>query len=283
MSIVTGADLSADDLSKAPLGQPSGHPDQYAPSLLFTVPRAPQRAALGIGDRLPFTGVDVWTAYELTWLDTGGKPQVALATLEVPVDSPSIIESKSMKLYLGSFAQTHLAGMTEVAAVIERDLSDACGARVGVALRGASAFDLQSIRELAGDSIDDERVACDAYDVDPSLLSANGAVVEEMLMSRLFRSVCPVTAQPDIASLQITYRGPRIDREGLLRYLVSYRCHAGFHEHCVERIFIDLAARCRTERLTVLARFTRRGGLDINPFRTNAGAAIPDNVRTARQ
>ena len=280
---MTSADLSAEDLARSPLGRPGTHPDQYSASLLYAVARAPQRAALGLADPLPFTGVDLWTAYELTWLDAAGKPQVALATLEVPAASPSIIESKSMKLYLGSFAQTRLGGMTEVAAIIEHDLANACGARVGVALRGASAFELQSIRELAGTSIDDLRVGCDAYDVEPALLSAQGNAVEETLTSRLFRSVCPVTAQPDIASLQITYRGPRIDREGLLRYLVSYRCHAGFHEHCVERIFTDVAARCRTEQLTVLARFTRRGGLDINPFRTNAGAAIPNNVRTARQ
>jgi len=188
-----------------------------------------------------------------------------------------------MKLYQGSFAQTRVAGMTEVAAVIERDVARACGAGVGVTLRGPSAFSVESIRELAGESVDDLHVACDVYDVDPSFLGAQGDVVAETLTSRLFRSVCPVTAQPDIASVQIAYRGPRIDREGLLRYLVSYRCHAGFHEHCVERIFTDIVARCRASELTVLARFTRRGGLDINPFRTNAGAANPDNVRTARQ
>src|SRR6185312_897021 len=142
---------------------------------------------------------------------------------------------------------------------------------------------VQSIRELGGESLDDLRVSCDVYDVDPALLAANGASVDETLTTRLFRSVCPVTGQPDIASMQIAYRGPRIDREALLRYLVSYRCHAGFHEHCVERVFTDIMAHCRAERLTVLARFTRRGGLDINPFRTNAGVANPDNVRTARQ
>jgi 7-cyano-7-deazaguanine reductase len=279
----TTADLSVEELAQAPLGRPSAHPDRYAASLLFAVPRAPQRAALGITGALPFTGADVWTAYELTWLDEGGKPQVALATLDVPVASPSIIESKSMKLYLGSFAQTRLAGMTEVAAMIERDLSHACGARVGVTLRGPAAFTGQAIRELDGESLDNLPVACDVYDVDPSFLAANGAVVTETLATRLFRSVCPVTAQPDIASVQVTYRGASIDREGLLRYLVSYRCHAGFHEHCVERIFTDIAARCQPAELTVLARFTRRGGLDINPFRTNAGVANPDNVRTARQ
>ena len=189
----------------------------------------------------------------------------------------------AMKLYLGAFAQTPFAGMTDVAATIERDLTQACGARVGVTLRGPSSFGLQAIRELEGESVDEQRVACSVYDVEPAFLRADGATVAETLTSRLFRSVCPVTGQPDIASVQIAYRGPRIDREGLLRYLVSYRCHAGFHEHCVERIFVDVASRCRSEALTVLARFTRRGGLDINPFRTNAGAANPDNVRTARQ
>ncbi|HEX6795175.1 MAG TPA: NADPH-dependent 7-cyano-7-deazaguanine reductase QueF [Casimicrobiaceae bacterium] len=277
------ADLSAHDLARAPLGRPSRHPDRYSADLLFAVPRAPQREALGIRGALPFTGADVWTAYELTWLDEGGKPQVALATLQVPVESPSIIESKSMKLYLGSFAQTPFAGMTDVSATIERDLSQMCGAGVGVTLRGPASFDVQSIRELEGESLDDLRATCDAYDVDPALLAANGAIVDETLTSRLFRSVCPVTGQPDIASVQVAYRGPRMNREALLRYLVSYRCHAGFHEHCVERVFTDIAMRCRTERLSVLARFTRRGGLDINPFRTNAGIANPDNVRTARQ
>ena len=272
------------DLAGAPLGRASEYPDRYAPSLLYSVARAPQREALGIAaNALPFAGVDLWTAYELTWLDPGGKPQIALATFEVPVDSPSIIESKSMKLYLGSFAQTAFAGMTDVAATIERDLSAATGARVAVMLRGPSAFGTQAIRELPGESIDNLDVACHAYEVDPAFLATAGEMASETLTSRLFRSVCPVTGQPDIATVQIAYRGPRIVREGLLRYLVSYRRHAGFHEHCVERIFVDVAARCGCQALTVLARFTRRGGIDINPFRTNAGVAPPENVRTARQ
>ena len=277
------ADLAAADLGDAPLGHPTGHPERYAPEVLFAVPRQPQRDALGIGAVLPFTGVDVWTAYELTWLDRQGKPQVALATIEMPIDAPSLIESKSMKLYLGSFAQSRFAGMTEVTSAIEGDLSRAIGAQVGVAIHGPSAFDVQSIRELGGESLDELPVACDAYDVEPGLLLARGSIVTETLSTRLFRSVCPVTAQPDIGSVQIRYRGPQIDRERLLRYLVSYRCHAGFHEHCVERIFVDVLSRCRCEQLTVLARFTRRGGLDINPFRTNGGVRSPDNVRTARQ
>ncbi|MGC1818183.1 MAG: NADPH-dependent 7-cyano-7-deazaguanine reductase QueF, partial [Casimicrobiaceae bacterium] len=152
-----------------------------------------------------------------------------------------------------------------------------------VVLEGPGAFAAQTLRELDGDSLDELPVTCDAYDVDPALLAAGGAIIAETLTTRLFRSVCPVTGQPDIASVQLAYRGPRIDRHALLRYLVSYRCHAGFHEHCVERIFVDVAASCRCEVLSVLARFTRRGGLDINPFRSNAGVPNPPNVRTARQ
>jgi len=276
-------EISAAALRDAPLGRAAGHPDHYAPALLYPVPRAPQRAALGIGAHLPFTGADSWTAYDLTWLDAQGKPRIAIAALQVPVDSPMIVESKSMKLYLGSFAQSRYAADADVAAVIARDLSHAAGAPVLAALHEPAAFAAQPIAEPAGESLDELPVACDAYDVAPDLLSAYGPAVSETLTTGLFRSVCPVTAQPDIASMQIAYRGPRIDRAGLLRYLVSYRCHAGFHEHCVERIFVDVAARCRCEQLTVYARFTRRGGIDINPYRTNTGSPPPANVRAARQ
>jgi 7-cyano-7-deazaguanine reductase len=280
---MTAADIGPGELRDAPLGHATDYPDRYAPSQLYPVARAPQRVALGIRERLPFAGIDQWTAFELTWLDDRGKPQVALATFGVPIDSPSIIESKSMKLYLGSFAQTRYARVADLATTIERDLSAAAGAPVAVTLQGPEDFAAQTIRELEGELLDGLPVACDAYDVDPGLLAAGGPTVTETLTTNLFRSVCPVTGQPDIASLQIAYRGPRIDREALLRYLVSYRCHAGFHEHCVERIFVDVAARCGCETLTVLARFTRRGGLDINPFRSNAGVPPPPNIRTARQ
>jgi 7-cyano-7-deazaguanine reductase len=280
---MTAADIGPGELRDAPLGHATDYPDRYAPSQLYPVARAPQRVALGICERLPFAGIDQWTAFELTWLDDRGKPQVALATFGVPIDSPSIIESKSMKLYLGSFAQTRYARVADLATTIERDLSAAAGAPVAVTLQGPEDFAAQTIRELEGELLDGLPVACDAYDVDPRLLAAGGPTVTETLTTNLFRSVCPVTGQPDIASLQIAYRGPRIDREALLRYLVSYRCHAGFHEHCVERIFVDVAARCGCETLTVLARFTRRGGLDINPFRSNAGVPPPPNIRTARQ
>jgi 7-cyano-7-deazaguanine reductase len=277
------SDIAPADLAAAPLGHATDYPDAYAPGRLYALPRAPQRAALGIGERLPFTGADVWTAYELTWLDPRGKPQVAIATLEVPAQSPRIVESKSMKLYLGSFAQSRFRGADDVAAALSRDLGAAVGDAIGVGLEAPDRFAARPVVPLAGTSLDAREVDCSAYDDDATLLATGPGLTEETLVSDLFRSVCPVTAQPDIASVQISYAGPAIDRAALLRYLVSYRCHAGFHEHCVERIFVDVAARCRCEQLTVHARFTRRGGLDINPFRTNTGVAAPDNVRTARQ
>jgi 7-cyano-7-deazaguanine reductase len=196
----------------------------------------------------------------------------------VPVDSPFIVESKSVKLYLGSFAQTRFDDAAQVVDTIERDLAMAAGAAVT-----ATVLRQARIEAMDGESIDETDVSIDRYEVDPTLLRADGDTVGETLRSDLFRSVCPVTGQPDYASVAVAYRGPRIDRAALLRYIVSFRLHAGFHEHCAERIFVDLAARCACESLSVHARFTRRGGLDINPFRTNAGVAVPANVRTERQ
>ena len=271
------------DLDGAPLGHATGYPDTYDPTQLFAVERAPQRAALGLGAALPFVGSDLWTAYELTWLDRRGKPEIAIATIDVPASSPSIVESKSMKLYLGSFAQSSFEGAGDVAATIERDLAAATGAIVRVKIEGPAAFARERFVELEGESLDALPLESTRYDVDPSTLAAGGDTVDEALTTNLFRSVCPITAQPDIASMRIAYRGAKIDRAGLLRYLVSYRRHPGFHEHCVERIFVDILSRCGCDRLTVYARFTRRGGIDINPFRTNAAGALPPNVRTARQ
>lgn len=273
-----------EELEAGPLGHATSYPDTYDASLLFHVPRAPQRAEIGIaGAALPFTGADVWTAYEHTWLDGGGKPVVAMATLTVPVTSPAIVESKSVKLYLGSFAQSRFARAEDVADRIAQDLSAATGAPVGVGITAASQFGSTQLLSLDGESIDEQVIAVDRYEVDPGLLRHGGDEAREVLRTDLFRSVCPVTGQPDYASIAIAYSGPRIDRAALLRYIVSYRLHAGFHEHCAERIFADLVARCDCRELTVNARFTRRGGLDINPFRTNAGVAVPANVRTPRQ
>ena len=271
------------DLGGAPLGHATGYPDTYDPAQLYAVARASQRATLGLGDALPVTGSDLWTAYELTWLDPRGKPEIAIATIDVPASSPSIVESKSMKLYLGSFAQSSFESAQDVAMTIERDLSSATGAQAVVKLLSADAFARQRIAELEGESLDSLLIEPAHDSVEPAALHAQGKTVDAALTTNLFRSVCPITGQPDIASMQIAYRGPEIDRAGLLRYLVSFRRHPGFHEHCVERIFVDILSRCHCERLTVYARFTRRGGIDINPFRTNAGLASPPNLRTARQ
>jgi 7-cyano-7-deazaguanine reductase len=279
----SGADVGPEELRDAPLGHPTGYPDAYAPALLYALPRAPQREALGIAGALPFQGVDLWTAYELTWLDRRGKPMVAMATFDIPAQSPCIVESKSMKLYLGSFAQTRFDEPGEVTVALTHDLSKAVGATVRVVLDRPERFAGVRLHELEGTSLDALDAECTAYDVDATLLAARGDKVAETLTTNLFRSVCPVTGQPDIASVAIGYEGPQIDRAALLRYLVSYRCHAGFHEHCVERIFVDVLTQCRTQWLSVYARFLRRGGIDINPFRSNVGTRPPVGVRTARQ
>ena len=272
-----------DELEGAPLGHATTYPDAYDAALLFPVPRAPQRAELGLTGAMPFSGADIWTAYEMSWLDVRGKPQVAIATFVVPADSHAIVESKSVKLYLGAFAQSRFDGTAEVRATLERDLAAATGGPVQVALDAPAMFLAARCADLEGERLDDLPVAVQRYQPTPELLAADGPEVEETLKTDLFRSLSPITFQPDFASLQIAYRGPAIDRAALLRYLVSFRCHPGFHEHCVERIFVDIAAQCRCEALSVYARFTRRGGVDINPFRTNAGLAVPPNMRTARQ
>ena len=267
----------------SPLGKPAAYRDRYDPALLFAIERAPQRAALGLGDALPFSGADLWTAYELSWLDPRGKPEVAIARFGVPADSPRIVESKSMKLYLNAFSQSVFESAAAVERTIAADLGRAFGAAVAVELIGAGRFAEVRMAGLEGESIDDLAIEVADYSPRPDLLAASGPAVDEALVSHLFKSNCPVTGQPDWGSVQVRYRGPRIDRAGLLGYLVSFRRHAGFHEHCVERIFVDVRERCRPERLTVYARFTRRGGIDINPFRSDWEASPPAGVRTARQ
>jgi 7-cyano-7-deazaguanine reductase len=267
-------------LDLSPLGKPTAYPVHYDPALLFSIERAAQRSALSLDAGLPFSGVDIWTAYEITWLDRRGKPQIAVGEFRVGADSPAIVESKSLKLYLGSFAQERVGVAAEIERIIEADLVRACSAPVSVAL--VSAPGALRIADLPGTSIDDLEVTCDTFRPDPALLSRSVAVVEESLRSALFRCTCPVTGQPDYADVLVRYRGPRIDRSALLKYLVSYRDHAAFHEGCVERIFVDIALRCRPERLTVYARFLRRGGIDINPFRSNFETA-PRSQRTPRQ
>ncbi|HEX5124168.1 MAG TPA: NADPH-dependent 7-cyano-7-deazaguanine reductase QueF [Rhodanobacteraceae bacterium] len=265
------------------LGRSTTYPDRYDPGLLFPIARAAQREALGIGEPLPFHGVDVWNAYELSWLDARGKPEVAVAEFRFPATTPNIVESKSFKLYLASFNAERLAGADALRERIARDLSDAAGGDVAVTLTAPPRFGALALCELAGESIDAEPVDIERYGPpDATLLATASGDADETLVSDLLKSNCPVTGQPDWASIAIRYAGPRIDRAALLRYLVSFRNHADFHEHCVERIWIDIRRQCAPRTLGVYARYTRRGGLDINPWRSSEPGE-PPNPRTARQ
>ena len=265
------------------LGRGIAYPDRYDAGLLFPIARATQRSVLGISDALPFYGVDVWNAYELSWLDARGRPEVAVAEFRFPATTPNIVESKSFKLYLASFNQERLAGAQVLRERIARDLSAAAGGTVEVALTAPSRFGTLALAGLDGTSIDSEPVEIESYGPpDASLLATANGEADETLVSDLLKSNCPVTGQPDWASIAIRYAGPRIDRAALLRYLVSFRNHADFHEHCVERIFIDIRDRCAPRTLSVYARYTRRGGLDINPWRSSE-PSDPPNPRTARQ
>ena len=267
------------------LGKPVVYRDQHDPSLLFPIARAGNRAAIGIGEDLPFIGVDVWNAYELSWLDGRGRPRVALAEFRVPANSPNLIESKSFKLYLNSFMQTRLTDTDTLRNQLMHDLGAIAGAPVSVVLTAAASAHAAHIEQLVGDVIDDMPIEIDCYGPpNPDLLDCDPErIVDETLVSHLLKSNCPVTGQPDWASLQISYRGARIERDGLLRYIVSYRQHSDFHEACVERIFMDLLRECAPSKLAVYARYTRRGGLDINPFRASPGLPLPGNPRSARQ
>jgi len=271
--------MTAHDL---PLGRHVAYPSGYDASLLYPIARTLGRAALGIaaGDALPFIGTDRWHAYELSWLDPRGKPRAATATITVPADSPWLVESKSLKLYLNSFNATRFDTAAAVRARIADDLSRVAGGTVAVA-DGVPAGRHDGDALLL-DALD---IAIDDYGPpNPEFLHGDsGDLVAETLHSNLLKSNCPVTGQPDWASVRIGYRGPRIDHAGLLRYLVSFRDHAEFHEQCVERIFVDLVARCRPQSLSVEARYTRRGGLDINPWRATPGLEPPRPGRDLRQ
>jgi 7-cyano-7-deazaguanine reductase len=274
------------------LGKTTGYPDQYDPGLLFPLARLPKRQEIGLSGSLPFMGADLWTAYELSWLNPRGKPQVALMQLVVPCETPHIIESKSLKLYLGSFSGSRFADAAQVQERLQTDLSQALWAgqaarpaAVGLRLIEPEAFDQQAIGELDGLNLDRLDIECEHYTPAPQLLTAafDEQPVSEVLTSRLLKSNCLVTGQPDWGSVQISYSGPQIDQGGLLQYLVSFRNHHEFHEQCVERIFMDVWSRCKPSRLAVYARYTRRGGLDINPFRTSFPQPLPPQLRTARQ
>lgn len=273
-------------VANTPLGKQSDYVSVYTPSLLSPIPRSESRQNLGITNEslLPFKGMDVWTAYELSWLDEKGKPHVAIGRFSFPCDSPSLVESKSFKLYLNSFNQTRFGTTSEVVKTLESDLSAASGGPVMVSVTPLSAAAQNGLGHFTGESLDALDVEIESYALDSSLLHADrqAQVVRESLCSDLLRSNCPVTGQPDWGSLMISYRGRPIDRAGLLKYVISFREHQDFHENCVERIFVDIMEHCSPETLTVVARYTRRGGLDINPYRSNCGDEPPD-IRLARQ
>lgn len=267
------------------LGRIVAAPAAYDPGLLFAIPRAPGRAELGIAEPLPFIGVDIWNAYEFGWLDARGKPRVALLEFRVPVASPNLVESKSFKLYLNSYMQHRVRDTDALRHMLADDLSTVAGAPVTVVLGTPTSKASSLIENLDGELIDDLPIEIRHYGPpDPAMLHANpDAVVEESLVSHLLKSNCPVTGQPDWASVQVHYTGARLGRDGLLRYLVGFREHREFHEACVERIFRDILAACAPTRLSVYARYTRRGGIDINPFRATPGWMLPGNTRTSRQ
>ena len=261
-----------------PLGRDTVYPERYDASLLYPVARADNRRLLGA---CSFHGEDVWNAWELSWLDRRGKPCVAWAELRVGCDSPNLIESKSLKLYLNSLNQTVFDDVEQLSALIANDLSACAGAPVRVRIQ---ALDVEPVaQEWPGRCLDALDVAIEHYHPEPALLQLGaGEAVDECWFSHLLRSRCPVTGQPDWGSVAIRYSGPVIEPGSLLRYIVSYRQHPHFHEHCVEQIYSDILWHCRPRQLAVYARYLRRGGLDINPYR----ASVPgraDNTRRWRQ
>ena len=269
----------------SPLGKSSEYIATYTPSLLFPIPRAAKWAELGLSaDTLPYQGVDFWNCFELSWLLPSGKPVVAIGEFSIPADSPNIIESKSFKLYLNSLNQTPFASAAELTVVLEKDLSAAAGKPVGVRIRSLDDVQADGVAKLPGVCIDDLDISVSQYEhPQPELLRCDaGRMVEESVYSHLLKSNCPVTSQPDWGTVVVSYEGAALDHASLLAYLVSFRQHSDFHEQCVERIFLDLQRLLKPQSLTVYARYVRRGGLDINPYRSTEALDV-SNVRLVRQ
>ena len=269
-------------LARLSLGKVTEYREIYTPNLLQAVPRSMNRVELSLTAELPFSGTDRWNGYELSWLNSKGKPQVAIMRCEVPASSPYLVESKSFKLYLNSFNQSKFDSIELVTEALTRDLSQCAGGKVNILLFKPAEFSQMQIASLEGVSIDDLDIEVTGYQLDTSNLTTSDKQIEETLTSDLLKSNCLITNQPDWGSVLIRYQGQQINREGLLRYLISFRQHNEFHEQCVERIFCDIMANCTPNKLSVYARYTRRGGLDINPFRSNFEKIYPE-VRLARQ
>jgi len=269
-------------LENAPLGKKTIYISQYKKELLFPIAREMSRSQLNLKNLLPFTGIDIWNGYELSWLNNKGKPVVALAEFIFPCESPNIIEAKSFKLYLNSFNNTHISSVDELITILQADLAEAIQAPVEITI---SLVDFEPIKTQAfnGICLDSLDIQCDTYLVKPDLLQTQEEIVSEILYSNLLKSNCLITGQPDWGSLQICYTGKKIQHDSLLKYIISFRDHTEFGEQCVERIFLDIMNYCKPQKLSVYARYTRRGGLDINPYRSTDIGDIPHNFRLCRQ
>jgi len=273
-----------------PLGQEVAYPTAYDATLLYPIGRLDARTQLGLSPQgLPFIGWDLWNAYEMSWLTPQGMPRVAMLRILVDCNSPNIIESKSLKLYLNSFNQAVFNSPQALLETLRTDLSQVAGSPVSVDLIATDQFLHTQIQEFEGINLDEQSLSIDTYEPRAELLAlasgsaANAPSVTESLFSRLLKSNCPVTGQPDWACVKIDYVGPKIDHASVLKYIISFRLHSGFHEQCIERIFTDILARCAPQQLSVYARYTRRGGLDINPWRATPGMTAPGFQRSARQ
>lgn len=269
-------------LNQSPLGHKTVYIQTYSPQLLYPIPRSLAREKTRISPSLPFKGIDIWNGTELSWLNPKGKPVIAMGTFLFPFDTVNVIESKSFKLYLNSFNQSSFSDLKGVEALMTKDLSEAAEGIVQVHLFHPHTFKNFTERKFAGESLDDLDIEVNTYNVEKKFLSTSSIFVEETLCSDLLKSNCLATGQPDWGSVQIRYKGNKIDREGLLKYIISFRNHAGFAEHCAEQMFDDLWTLCQPKELSVYVRYTRRGGLDINPYRSSK-EGVPSNHFLYRQ
>lgn len=265
------------------LGKRAAYDPCYNPDKLFPIARKEQRKELGIMGAVPFFGCDIWNHYEVSWLNKKGKPIVALAEIIYACDSPNLIESKSMKLYFNSFNNTQFESLSAVQTTISNDIEKKIAAPVSVKIIPIHQFNQLKIVSFDGLCLDELDVACADYTVNPSFLSVEDDMADEIVYSNLLKSNCLVTNQPDWGSVQIAYKGRKINHAGLLRYIISFRNHHEFSEHCIERIFMDIMRFCKPEALTVYGRYTRRGGLDINPFRSSKNQEMVNNSIHCRQ
>lgn len=271
-------------VTDSPLGKKSLYISSYAPDLLFPIPRKSKRDEIGVPEQLPFHGFDTWNAYEVSWLNPKGKPVVVVVRFDIDSTSKNIVESKSFKLYLNSFNNTKFDSIQDVQNILEKDIKQAADGDVLIEIMQLNELVGQPIEKFSGECLDDYDIVCDTCIINSDFLNSDmHEIVEESLCSDLLKSNCLVTGQPDWGSVKIHYKGSKIDKEGLLKYIVSFRDHNEFHEQCVERIFMDIMTQCKPVSLTVEARYTRRGGLDINPIRSTEKISPSQNIRMARQ